>query len=456
MSNQFNTSRELAELKKMYFSDEHKRLRISKSETLLTGDVSNDRLYLVLSGRLTCYLKDEEGKDYEVMQSSRNMFLGVYSFFSYEQRSYLTVVALEDTELAYIERNEPVVTTERFAQDFLPVIVHEIYLRQVLTQQMNRDRQAAIKKLYESEKMILLGQLAAGLAHELNNAVGIVERNTEWLINELNIFLKKKELQALFQSSLQGGQQLSTIEIRERRDWLESKYNLSSKVAKQLAKTNLDKDALKKLVKEGLSNFDRIHQLTETAIVLHDMRVAANHATHVVRSVRDLGTTQKRMPVETSIYETIRQALVLTKNLVQNVTVKIDKSVEGKIMVNPGDLVQVWVNLIKNACESMDQANQPQPVLAINLVEDQSFFIIKISDNGTGIPEGVIQRIFQPSFTTKVSGLSFGLGLGLPTVKKIIESYGGLIDVTSNPGEATFIIQLPKVQSYGSDQHYTG
>jgi CRP-like cAMP-binding protein len=129
MSTPFAANRKLSELKKFYFSDEAKRVFLKKGETLLTEAAVNTRLYLVLEGKLNCYLKDDDGKLYEVQQSTKNMFLGVYSFFSYEQTSYLTVISAEDTRLAFIEKDKKQEDDEKFARDFLPVIVYEIYLR---------------------------------------------------------------------------------------------------------------------------------------------------------------------------------------------------------------------------------------------------------------------------------------------------------------------------------------
>jgi hypothetical protein len=445
MSNKFNSSRKLAELKKDYFSDESRKIVIRKGETLLTESSANSRLYLVLEGSLMCYLRDESGEEFKVMESTRNMFLGVYSFFSYEQKSYLTVIAATDTHLAYLERTDPFVNTEKFARDFLPVIVNEIYQRQLLTQELNKERQAAIRKLYESEKMIVLGQLAAGLAHELNNAVGILERNTEWLISSLKDFLKDKDLKEAFNQTLEYGQQQSTAQVRERRLYLEEQFSLEPRLAKQLAKSTLSLVELEKLIKTNLSSFESLHQVTETAIALHDMRVAATHATHVVKSVRELGSNRNAMPVETSVYETITKALTLTKNLCSDINIKIDKHTEGKLMASTGDLVQVWVNLIKNACESMLQAGTQHPTLSIQMDEFENYYKVTITDNGSGIDASLMSRIFEPNFSTKVQGLSFGLGLGLSIVKKIIDSYKGSISFTSVPGETSFIVQLPKL-----------
>jgi hypothetical protein len=444
MSNTFQTARKLAELKTRYFSNEKRILVLKQGDFLLKGEEHNDKLFLILDGTLSCYLKNEEGKNYEVMKSTRNMFLGVYSFFSYEQKSYLTVIADTNVRLSYIERSDPVVENDMFATDFLPVIVNEIFLRQTLTQQMSREKQAAIQKLYESEKMILLGQLAAGLAHELNNAIGILERNTSWLMERISNNWIPESLQSIFNTTILGGLSFNSQQIRERAHWLEEKYKLSPKLSKQLAKTNLTEKELKIVIQGGAKTYELINDTTELAGVLHDMQIAAQQATHVVKSVKDLGANRKVEKAEVLLVDTIQRALVLLKSVTKSVSINLDIRTQGKILATSGDWVQVWINLIKNACESMLQANQVYPKINISLFETDNHYQVEITDNGTGISTEIRDKIFQPSFTTKVSGLSFGLGLGLSIVKRIVDSYNGGIQVNSKQGETTFIITIPK------------
>ncbi|MCZ8021657.1 MAG: ATP-binding protein [Cyclobacteriaceae bacterium] len=444
MSNTFQTARKLAELKTRYFSNEKRILILKQGDVLLKGEEHNDKLFLILEGTLSCYLKNEEDKNYEVMKSTRNMFLGVYSFFSYEQKSYLTVIADTNVRLSYIERSDPVVENDMFATDFLPVIVNEIYLRQTLTQQMSREKQAAIQKLYESEKMILLGQLAAGLAHELNNAIGILERNTAWLMETISTKWIPENVKSIFNTTIVGGLSFNSQQIRERAHWLEEKYKLSPKLAKQLAKTNLTESELREVIQGGSKSYDLMNDTTELAGVLHDMQIAAQQATHVVKSVKDLGANRKVEKAEVFLADTIQRALVLVKSFTKSISINLEIQTQGKLQATSGDWVQVWINLIKNGCESMLQANQVHPKINIRLFERDNHYQVEITDNGTGISPEIADKIFQPSFTTKVSGLSFGLGLGLSIVKKIVDSYNGGIQVKSKQGETTFIIIIPK------------
>jgi signal transduction histidine kinase len=443
MSERFETSKDVEWLKQLYFSQPARTILIEKGEMLLKEGTFNDRLYLILEGTLSGYLEDENGELFEVYKSTKNMFVGVYSFFSPDNLSYLTIIAEQRTVVAFVEQEQREAAGETFAAHFLPVIVHEIYLRQVLTQQLTRQRQAAFKKLYENDKMATLGQLAAGLAHELNNAVGVLQRNTEWIIESYGSFLKNKNLNSIFETSLNQGLTFNTSTLRKRRKSLEEKFDLSAKFARQLAKTNLTEAQIGALLKENSHAIDTISLITETGLVLHDMRVAAGHSTHVVQSVRELGFSDVGNHIPVFIHDTVTKSLALVKSMLSSVKVEVRKNSNGQVNANPGDLVQVWVNLIKNACESMEFSATVNPQLTIEISEVDGFYKVSIGDNGPGIPPEMVGRVFEPNFTTKVRGLSFGLGLGLSIVKKIISNYKGTISVSSEPAQTFFHVFLP-------------
>lgn len=445
VNSNFETSKDVVWLKELYFSDPSQHLIVKKDETLLQEGRYNDRLYLILDGTLIGYLRDENNENSEVFRSYSNMFVGVYSFFSPERISYLTITADCDTKVAYIQLSDNRELPDKLASHFLPVIVHEIYLRQSLAQKLTLQRQAAIRKLYEREKMAMLGQLAAGVAHELNNAVGVLDKNTDWLVEKLPGYFSDNNLVQLFKKTFAEGQSSTTAELRSRRDALEKRFGIPRALAKQLGRTTLTETEIEGLLSGSSDEIDVALNACEAGIVLHDMKIAATHASHVVQSVRELGNAKPGNSAETTVYETVRKAVSLTRSLMQNVTLVIEKSDDCVISANPGDLVQVWVNLIKNACESMISSGIPEPVLTIRIsASPERKYSVCILDNGPGINNDILPRIFQPNFTTKVTGLSFGLGVGLSVVKKIISDYKGSITVSSSPGETCFTVLLPK------------
>lgn len=441
----FQNSKDVEWLKQQYFNDDSRELVLKKGDVLLRPDVNNDKLYLICDGRLNGYI-GREGSQYEIFSSTQDMFIGVFSFFSPEHKSYSTVTAVEDSTLRYIERSQPIVEEAEFAMHFLPVVVNEIYLRQLVASELSLEREQAIKRLAESENMRTLGQLAAGTAHELNNALGVVHRNTEWLSRGLRSYFMNNEpgVFEFFRNSIEKGQKHSSNKVRERRKEIEKRYNLSPVMAKKLAKSNVDDQQIDMIIDLGLNKFKEIQFMIDAGLALHDMGVAANQAAHVVKSIRELGSTHKIELFNTSVRETINESLALTKNILRNINLTFDHEVDFNILAHRGDLVQVWINLVKNASESLVSSGTKSPEINIKITDAGSKFVVVVSDNGPGIEKELLPKIFQPNITTKVSGLSFGFGLGLSIVKKIIDSYNGQISVNSRPGHTEFIVQLPK------------
>ena len=107
----------------------------------------------------------------------------------------------------------------------------------------------------------------------------------------------------------------------------------------------------------------------------------------------------------------------------------------------PGDLNQVWTNLITNAIQAMDQDD---PRLSVEVLRTEEGNVsVCIADNGCGIPEENLDKIFEPAFTTKAGRVEFGLGLGLQIVKDIVVRHNGSITVESEPGHTCFRVVLP-------------
>jgi CRP-like cAMP-binding protein len=175
---------ELARLIEAYFSDPNKTLTVKKGEKLLEQGVYNDRLYLVLKGGFMGYVQKPDERQYELFGAEEKMFVGVYSFFSRTFVSMATVVASEDSEVAFIDQHQPVlpgVKGNSLAEQFMPLVVANLAQRHQREQELFLEKEEMLRKLAQSEKLASLGQMAAGIAHELNNAVAVMARHSQWL-----------------------------------------------------------------------------------------------------------------------------------------------------------------------------------------------------------------------------------------------------------------------------------
>lgn len=432
-------------LRQAYFSNPAYRILLEPGDVLIRQGEPNDRLFLLLSGRLTAKMQRSTGRLYDLYSIEAPRFVGVYSFFSETYRSFMAVVAEEACELAFMDaaRFRDLKRLEKnLFELFMPVVVTELVNRLQQTQELTLERERTFDKLLQSEKMASLGQMAAGIAHELNNAIAVLERNSAWLRESLADSFETPELNALYRKGVSEGLQFSSRELRARSRRFQDHPGLDTQSAWLAAEAGLSEQDLQRTGKAPQLVAGR-HRAWKIGTALRDMQVAARQAAHVVRSVRNLGTPHARRGTGVDLNETLRDALVLLQSSLRQVQVNCSFGVLPAVSANAGELVQIWTNLIRNACESFSQANMTDREVRISSAVADRGIRVCIEDNGPGIPKDILPFIFQPNVTTKIGGLSFGLGLGLTIVFQLVQGYGGTIDVDSRPGHTSFCVNLP-------------
>ena len=433
-----------------YFQDASRRLFIKRGEVLLEQDCFNDRLYFIISGAFSGAIRAEDdlGEEQwvELFRVGNGEFLGVSSFFSRTRLSSTRVTALSDGELAWIDRATPPVQPElhgSLRKQFIPVIIEELSHRQVRLSQAARERESVLRRLHLAEKLSTLGQLSAGLAHELNNAVGVLSRGSDHLVTIIRALLQRHqpELTSWFEEGLLQGQAHSSADVRARAKALMAEYHLDHEKAKTLARI-LGPSATLPHIPGCL---DDALDLWETGRDCHDMRLAARHASSLVRSIRQLGGGGQQRQEGQCVNQSIKEALALLQNETRQVQVVEELSPDlPPIWGNMSELVQIWVNIIKNGVDAVKDTGQPEPRILLRSLACRRGVEVRIANNGPPIPEHLLHRIFQPNLTTKKGeGSSMGLGLGLCIVKRLVDSYSGELQVESLPDETVFVIRLP-------------
>ncbi len=431
----------------IYFSDPKRVIKIAKGDYLFRQDQFNDRLFLVKKGKVRGFGVNPDGSEVEFFIATPYMFVGVNSFFSIS-KTMTNIIALEDSELAYIGYKDAIYLAggnASMSEQFLPVIVNELTFRQTRMMDIGAEKEKTLKKLIQSEKLASLGQMAAGIAHELNNAIAVLQKNSRWLGEQIAEIIDSHSPDMLhyFRTGIQEGRTLSNYEIRARQKRYLSIFKLTDDAAETLAQTSIPESDLTKFG-DKLEQFAKIiSDYWETGATIKDMLIASQHATHVVKSVKELGAQRERRDQMVDVNETIREALTLLQSDLRRINVDLHFSTLPSIIANAGELIQVWSNLIKNACESMMNAKTVDPMLEITSALEKNKIIVTVKDTGPGIPAEIKDSIFQPNVTTKKEGLSFGLGLGLTIVQRILYGYGAKIAVDSRPGNTVFTITIP-------------
>ncbi|ELR70490.1 hypothetical protein C900_03649 [Fulvivirga imtechensis AK7] len=257
-------------------------------------------------------------------------------------------------------------------------------------------------QLVQSEKMASLGQLTAGVAHEINNPINFVSAGIDSLSTNY--------------------QDLS--EILQKYALLEAGNNNSDLL--------LEIDQLKK-------ELDLDYLLVEIPQLLESIKAGANRTTEIIKSLRNFTRLDEDSLKKANINEGLDSTLVILRNQMSD-RIEVVKEYEDLPPVNcyPGQLNQVFMNILNNAIQAVDGPGK----IMIKTMQQNGSIMIRIKDTGKGMSDELKQKIFEPFFTTKDVGE--GTGLGLSISYGIIEKHRGKIEVESAPGKGTeFIIQLP-------------
>ncbi len=439
----------IAQLQQRYFCCPNRQLKLACGELLLEQGQANDRLYLLLSGRLTAYYRlNEQSEFIELNHFSPLSFTGVHSFFSGSHQARFRVVASEDSELAYLDtqvkaKDEGIFGT--LEQQFMPVIVNELSQRQILAIDAQIEHTLAQQRVMQAEKMSTIGQLAAGLSHELNNALGAISAKSAYFERFMDAHFAQHfpSQHHYFRAGLDSKRPPDSKTLRERGKRFQEKLGVGRDQGKALARIFNHEDDVLALGKGFLKRLDEYADYWQLGRDFRELKYAVNHATGIIKSVRLLGVSDTERKFGLDINETINHALDLMSSHSRAIQIRVQAGDLPLIKASHSEWVQVWVSLIKNAYEALLSQPNPDPILRIKTYQDAGQILVTVTDNGPGIAPHLMASIFQPDMTTKKGGLSFGLGLGLSICQRIISSYQGNLSVASEPGQTCFTVALP-------------
>jgi signal transduction histidine kinase len=270
------------------------------------------------------------------------------------------------------------------------------------------DLERAQAQLVHSEKMTSLGQLVAGVAHEINNPASFVHGSLANLAEYLDAFI----------GAIEAFEALPTtdLELRVRLEAIRARYRLDYLVPQA--------PELLRICSEGS---DRIRN------IVADLRTFARAA------------SGDRMPVD--VREGIESTLRLIQHRLVAGGVRLVRAYgpTPPVQASPGELNQVWMNLLANAVDAVAGHAHAEITVATRTEREdggREWLVVEIRDTGAGIDPSLLPRIFEPFFTTKPLGQ--GTGLGLSIAYGAVKNHGGEISVSSEPGiGTTFVVHLP-------------
>jgi signal transduction histidine kinase len=273
-----------------------------------------------------------------------------------------------------------------------------------------RDSEA---QLIHSEKMASLGQMVAGVAHEINTPLGYARSNTRM--------------------------------VRSSLDELHDVISVQDKALSLLTSVHATEEQVAQALAEAQQRRDSVNP-AELAVDLNTLLEDANHGltqiAELVSSLKDFSRVDRSRADLFNVNDGLDSALKICHNMLKDrIEVVREFGDLPEIECAPSQLNQVFLNLLTNAGQAIEGPGK----ITIRTSAEADGVVIRVADTGCGMPEEVRAKIFEPFFTTKDVGS--GTGLGLSIVFRIIEDHGGHIEVQSTPGKGSeFIIRLPYKQ----------
>jgi signal transduction histidine kinase len=415
-----------------------------------------DKLFMIVDG-LLAFRIEQNGNYKEIGRFERGAISGALPYSRAE-----TALAIGET-LA----DSQVFTLDKIhfkdliceCHDFTTFLVHQMTDR---VRTFTRQQQ-------QNEKLMALGKLSAGLAHEMNNPAAAIVRSAESLQEHLGtvpdkfkkMMTAKVDLHAvdfvndmLYAKVQQGVDTSASLMERTEKeddltDWLEDNgYGDCYALSETLADFSFDPGEMQELLdKAGPETFPKVIEWIDNVLTTEKMvaeiKEASDRISSLVNSVKSYSHMDRADDMEpTDVHLGLRNTVTMLNHKIKKGGIALKEEFEKELpMISglAGELNQVWTNVIDNALDALEQTESP--ALTISTLQKGDSVHVHIKDNGPGIPEENKDRIFEPFFTTKDIGK--GTGLGLETAKQIVLKHKGSIDLSSKPGETIFKFCFP-------------
>jgi signal transduction histidine kinase len=425
--------------------------RLAVGEVLSRKGQPVEWMYLILSGRLALFVDRGTGPNKLVEWHAGDVGgllpysrIGVAPGYS---------MALEPTEVLALHRDE------------MRAMAHECFeLTSLLVHRLVDRARLFTSTELQNEKMISLGKLSAGLAHELNNPASAIERSVSVLTDRLEE--SEDATLALGMARLSEAQLTAIESVRERclakkassrsameqvdredaiADWLAAR-GLDTRDAPMIADTEVTLEqlnAVAAMVQGPTLNTVLRWAASGCAVrgLASEIRGASMRISSLIVAVKGFTHMDQAMVAESlDLTVGLRNAVTVLHAKTRDKSVKVTLEVEEglpRVMGYAAELNQIWGNLLDNALDAAPDGG----CVGVQAAREGERVVVRIIDNGAGIPAEIQSSIFDPFFTTKPMGQ--GTGLGLDIALRLVRHNDGAIDFESRPGRTVFRVSLP-------------
>jgi signal transduction histidine kinase len=324
-------------------------------------------------------------------------------------------------------------------------------------------------RLRQSERMAQIGTLTAGLAHEMNNPAAAVQRGAGQIRSAFDEFGERfgdmrgrgvdpssnKRIAEFLAAARRPGESLSALARSDREAELEhaiAELGIADawQLAPPMAAAGMRPDELRSAVSgltaaEAASVVRAFCTTAETAALVTQIETGATRLSAIVAALKSYSHLDVAEMQDVDIRQGIDDTLLILNHKLADIEVRREYPDQPLVIrAYAAELNQVWTNLIDNAADALNGAEITERRITIRVVPAQDGAVVDVEDNGPGIPDDVVGRIFDAFFTTKPPGKGTGLGLDV-SYGIVVHRHGGDIGVDSSPGRTTFRVTLPGV-----------
>ncbi|MDF3129903.1 ATP-binding protein [Kiritimatiellaeota bacterium B1221] len=446
----------------------HSAHHLKSGDLLMREGEQNPYLYILLEGEIELSKKGPDGKSQVLDLLGPGSLIGILSFWT-GNPSFSDSCAKRDVEYLKVGRrlfDQTVGEDAEFSRITLQLLVANLsdrYRRVVglnlkvagLTRELEHERnalQAAVTDLKQTrnqmvhrEKLATMGQLLAGIAHEINNPSTSLMQSVARLGGDLPELLQDRPEELRLLEAGRHAPFVSTSESREKMAVLEQNYpGLSRARARRLIRfpENLLEDVHRDLKKERWQKVDAKIRLFEMGSSLHSIQIANDRIARLVKSLKSYSRQDESESAGIDLEQCIQDTLMVLNHVLKHYDLSLEIPAMSKVPGKAGEINQILTNLLTNACE----ATEPGKKITIRGGMDESGAWLEVEDEGPGIPEELMEKIFEPNVTTKSGGGQYGLGLGLAISHDLAMQHQGKLYAYNREeaGGAVFRLELPR------------
>lgn len=439
-----------------WFADNVNDLRFAPGEVLFHKGDPPDWMAIFLEGEIHAYGDDNLHSMFIVQAGDPKT--EVSGMLPFSRMTAFTVTGRAVTEVRVL----------RFPVRLFPEMIQRMPL---LVQRLVNIMSDRVREMttagQQQDKLMALGKLSAGLAHELNNPAAAATRAANDLVATLadlraaDLRLCQHELTPAQENEIRNfennaienattANQLNSLEQSDREDliatWLEGQgIEEPWKISANLVEGGIDAADLERVSERMETSvfrdvLTRVNAQLEVAKLANEIKAGTARISELIAAIKEYTYMDQASVQEVDIHKGLENTLLILKYKLRKKNIGVTRDYAEDlphIKAYGSELNQVWTNLIVNAVDAMAEGGK----LKIRTKREPTDIMVEIRDNGSGISEAAKSRVFEPFFTTKPVGE--GTGLGLDTVARIVRKHRGNIRFESKPGDTCFQVRLP-------------